>query len=332
MVGALADVFSLAGVPLPPRVLAILVGAVTAVLLVIGRYRFIEAFSTALVALFTASAVTAVGVLQGTPYAVTSAQVLDGLRFRLPESFSVAFAAFGVIGVGASELIYYPYWCLEKGYGQTVGRNDGTPEWRQRARGWLRVMRVDAWVSFLLYTTATLAFYVLGAAVLHAQGLVVEDRLMIETLSRMYRETFGPWSLWLFLAGALAVLYSTVFGATASNARLFADALAVFRLARYETPEARARVVRVGCVLLPVASTVVFLVFGAPVSLVLVGALAQGLMLPFLGLAALHFRFRENEPELRPGRLSTLALALAAAAMGATGLYSVVMHLRAVLR
>ena len=35
-------------------------------------------------------------------------------------AFTVAFAAFGIIGVGASELIYYPYWCLEKGYASFV--------------------------------------------------------------------------------------------------------------------------------------------------------------------------------------------------------------------
>jgi Mn2+/Fe2+ NRAMP family transporter len=332
MVGGLADVSYLAGAPLSPRWAAVLVGTVTAILLVVGRYRFIEGFSTALVALFTLCTVVAVVVLQRTPFAVTSAQVMDGLRFRLPESFNTAFAAFGIIGVGASELVYYPYWCLEKGYGRSVGPNDGSPDWKARARGWLRVMNVDAWVSFVLYTTATLAFYILGAAILHAKGLVVEDQRMIETLSHMYQETFGAWSLWLFLAGAGAVLYSTVFGATASNARLLADALAVFKLTSYPTPEDRARMVRVACILLPAASTTVFLVFGAPVSLVFVGALAQGLMLPFLAWAALHFRFRETEVELRPGRLWTAALLVASLSMAAAGLYQVVGQVRALVR
>lgn len=127
----------------------------------------------------------------------------------------------------------------------------------------------------------------------------------------------------MFLVGAFAVLYSTVFGATASNARLFADALSLFGLVRYRAAEDRARMVRLGCVLLPVAFTTVFLVFGAPVSLVFVGALAQGLMLPFLTLAALYFRFREVDPELRPGPLWTACLCLAALAMAAVGAYQV---------
>src|SRR4029450_9590957 len=157
----------------------------------------------------------------------------------------------------------------------------GSPAWTERARGWLWVMKVDAGLSFFLYTTATLAFYVLGAAILHAKGLVVEDRNMIETLSHMYRETFGQWSFWFFLVGAFAVLYSTVFGATASNSRLFADALQLFKVVRYRDAAHRAFMVKVGCVLLPIAFSTVFILVGEPVTLVFVGALAQALMLPF---------------------------------------------------
>ncbi|MFN8096266.1 MAG: Nramp family divalent metal transporter [Vicinamibacteria bacterium] len=281
MVGGVASILDLAGLPLSPGATAVLVGASCAVLLVVGHYRLVEAVSTALVAAFTVTTMVAVAALQTTPYAVTAGQLLDGLRFRLPPSFNVAFAAFGVIGVGASELIYYPYWCLEKGYAHRVGRGDGSAAWLARARGWLRVMKIDASLSFVLYTSATLAFYVLGAAVLHGKGLAVEDARMIETLSHMYRETFGPWSLWVFLVGAFAVLYSTVFGATASNARLFADAVELFGLVRYAGGRP-GWMVRVGSVALPVAFTSVYLAFGNPVSLVIVGAVGQGLMLPFL--------------------------------------------------
>ena len=152
MVGGLASIFSLGGLALPIPAIAVLVGASCAILLLWGRYRFVEAVSTLLVAAFTVTTVIAVVALQTTPYAVTAAQLADGFRFRLPDSFNTAFAAFGVIGVGASELIYYPYWCLEKGYARRVGPNDGSPGWKERARGWLRVMKVDAALSFVLYT------------------------------------------------------------------------------------------------------------------------------------------------------------------------------------
>ena len=40
-----------------------------------------------------------------------------------------------------------------------------------RRRGWTRVMQLDAWFSMIVFTIATVAFYFLGAAVLHPQGL-----------------------------------------------------------------------------------------------------------------------------------------------------------------
>ncbi len=323
MVGALASVVSLAGIPMSNGALAVMVGAATAVLLVIGRYRMVEFFSTLLVVIFTLCTLTAVAALQSTPYAITAAQLADGLTFQLPEKFTTAFAAFGIIGVGASELIYYPYWCLEKGYARNVGPNDASPAWRDRAKGWVRVMNIDAWVSFAIYTTATVAFYLLGAAVLHAKGLVVENDKMIATLSHMYRETFGEWSYWLFLVGAFSVLYSTVFGATASNARLLADALGLFGAVKFRDAEHRTGWVKIGCVLLPCAFTTVFLVWGEPVTLVLVGALAQGLMLPFLAGAALYFHYRRTEASLLPGKVWMACLWLAALCMTAVGVYKV---------
>ncbi len=144
---------------------------------------------------------------------------------------------------------------------------------------------------------------------------------MIETLSFMYRETFGEWSFYLFLAGAFAVLYSTVFGATASNARLFADAVSLFGRMKYRTPEERTRMIKVGCVLLPCAFGGVFLLMGEPVKLVLIGALGQALMLPFLAGAALYFRYRRTEPALRSSRLGAVFLWIAALCMAAVGFY-----------
>ena len=72
----------------------------------------------------------------------------------------------------------------------------------------------------------------------------VTDRELIDTLKQMYQQTLGATGAWIFLVGAFAVLYSTFFVATASNARLFADALQLFRLTRYRDDAARLRMVR----------------------------------------------------------------------------------------
>jgi manganese transport protein len=142
----------------------------------------------------------------------------------------------------------------------------------------------------VLYTSITVAFYLLGAAILHARGLDVTNADLIHVLSQMFRETFGEWATAVFLAGAFFVLYSTLFGATATNARLMADAFSVFRFVRYRDEDARRRVVRHASIGLSFASTVTYLLWSQPVTLVLIGATGQALMLPFLAFAAVRFQ------------------------------------------
>jgi manganese transport protein len=307
MVGGVASIFSIAGLPLSVPKTAVLVGLSCAVLLVVGRYRFVEAVSTFLVAAFTITTMVAVIALQTTPYAVTSAQLLDGLRFRLPPSFNVAFAAFGIIGVGASELIYYPYWCLEKGYARWAGPRDDSAAWARRARGWTRVLYTDAWFSLVVYTFATIAFYLLGAAVLQRIRLNPAGSDMVRTLAEMYVPVFGSWASVVFLFGAFTVLYSTYFVVAASFARILADALQLFGLTDGSV-ETRARWIRIFSTTWPLVALVIFLFVRAPVAMVLASGLAQAFMLPMLGVAALYFRYRRADARLLPGRLWDLML------------------------
>jgi hypothetical protein len=95
---------------------------------------------------FTISSIVAVAFLQGTAFRVTGSDLESGLSFGLPADLVTAFAAFGITGVGAAELMFYPVWCLEKGYARFVGPRDGSPGW-EAGGGWLRVMQWDAWLD-----------------------------------------------------------------------------------------------------------------------------------------------------------------------------------------
>src|SRR5690606_23906535 len=112
------------------------------------------------------------------------------------------------------------------GYASYVGPRERTPEWTERARGWIRVMYLDALVSMVVYTVMTAAFYLLGAAILNRRELLPEGMALVETLSEMYTQSLGPWAGGVFLVGAFVVLFSTLFGALAIWTRLFADAFA----------------------------------------------------------------------------------------------------------
>ncbi len=299
---------------------AVLATVSLAAILAGGRYGLVEKGSTIMVACFTLSTVGAVAALAWNGE-IGAHDVAGGLKFGLPKDFTTAFGAFAITGVGASELVYYPIWLLEKGYARMVGPKDGSAEWEERARGWLRVMRVDAWASMVIYTVATVAFYLLGAAVLHGRELVGDDNL-VSSLRSMYRQSFGRWGNPIFYAGAFTVLYSTAFVSTASYGRLFADVSGMLGIFTCRGPDDRRRIVRGGVLGICAVLLALYFALGKAVSQVLVGALAQGVMLPFLGLAALHFRHRQTPAALRPGRTWTAFLWLSVAAMAAVGIYT----------
>ncbi|MDE2680960.1 MAG: Nramp family divalent metal transporter [Verrucomicrobiota bacterium] len=305
------------------RLIAVGVSAATVAILASGKYKPVEVFSTIVVVLFMLATLFALGSLQWSPemaaHSISWGDIREGFQFRLPGDFSTAFAAFGIIGVGASELIYYPYWCLEKGYARNVGTPNPTNVWYRRTQGWLRVMRIDACVSMVVYTGATVAFFLLGAALLHGSS-GVSNETMIADLSKMYAP-LGEAGLTVFLLGAFMVLFSTMVTASASNARLLADGLVLFQLKKPRNEKERAKLLSQCCIVVPMVCAGVYLFVGAPVSLVLVGGVAQALMLPFLAGAALYFRYKQTDKPLQPGKAWTALLWISAIAMAAVGLF-----------
>lgn len=305
---------------------ATLVTLATVLLLVNGRYGLIQHVSMLLVAGFTAVSIFCVIAMQlQANWAVHMSDLGDGLRFRLPpatgsgqSSLATALATFGIIGVGANELISYPYWCLEKGYARFAGPREASVQWADRARGWLRVMQWDCAVSMVVFTFATVAFYLLGAAVLHRQGLDPEGNQMIRTLAEMYVPVFGVWAEWLFLFGAFAVLYSTFFVANAGHARVAADAVRVFGLGA-GTERKRSVWVQVFCTGFPLFALVVYIFLPAPPTLVLAGGAMQAIMLPMLAVATLYFRYCRSDRRVAPGRLWDLGLWLSAVGLLVAG-------------
>lgn len=309
---------------------ATLIAVLTSVVLVVGRYNLIQSFSTALVGSFTLLVVVNVFWLQSeAEFAFSAREFFSGLTFSLPERtaeinpIATALATFGIIGVGAAELITYPYWCLEKGYGKYTGVNDGSPEWKARAAGWMRVMQVDAWGSMVIYTFATVAFFLLGASVLHRVGLNPEKSEMVRTLAVMFQPVFSDWAATVFLFGALAVLYSTFFVANAAHARAFSDCLRVIGLIAHDE-QTRDRWIRILSGVFPILCVVIFIKFPAPAQLVLISGIAQGVMLPMLAGAALYFRYRRDVPGLEPSKLWDGFLWLSALAMLITGVWTAV--------
>lgn len=308
------------------RIWVSIVGVLTALLLFVGRYQMIERVSVVLVVSFSLITIGNVVALQSTAdYAVSTEDIWQGLSFGLPDTDAALFAALatlGIIGVGATELVSYPYWCLEKGYARSTGPRQSDQAWKDRAVGWFRVMKVDAFASLVIYTIATAAFYLMGVAVLHSDGRVPEGMRMVSTLAESYVPIFGSYARWLFLAGAIAVLYSTYLVANAGNARMVADFLNVAGLSSAEPEsDARRKMVTIFSVVLPLSCVVAYFLFPKPVILVAISGITQFLMLPVLGFCSLFFRFKVTDSRLKPTALWDVLLVLSCLAMLTAGGY-----------
>jgi Mn2+/Fe2+ NRAMP family transporter len=306
---------------------ATIISLITAVVLVVGRYKIVEVLSTVLVAGFTFVSVFTVIALQLQPaYAITSSELLEGLSFHLPphstkdDPIVVALATLGIIGVGANELIQYPYWCLEKGYARFTGPHDKSPQWAERALGWMRVLKWDAWCSMVVYTFATVCFYFLGAAVLGRLHLIPADKDMIRTLAVMYEPVFGPWTPAVFLIGAFAVLYSTFLIANAGQARVCADAMFVFRGLKREEKQER-RWVQIFSGVFPLLCLAIYIYYPVPKALVLASGAMQAIMLPMLSFTAIYFRYRRIDQRVAPGKAWDVFLWLSGIVMLITGVW-----------
>ncbi len=284
--------------------------------------------STVLVVMFTFITIGNVVSLQATrQWHISAEALLSGLTFRFPDAgeginpVATALAAFGIIGVGASELFAYPYWCLEKGYARFTGPHSPDDAWAQRARGWLRVMHYDAFCSMIVYTTATLAFFLMGVAVLYNEGLDPDGMRMVSTLARAYVPVFGVYARWLFLVGAVAVLYSTLLVATAGNARMWTDCCKLFGLISRNNQQTHDRAVMLFSVGMPVVCFAVFTSGINPVRAILLAGAMQALLLPMLGIGALYFRYTRIDPRLRPSRLWDVALVVSFLGLLVAGLW-----------
>ncbi|MFN0119079.1 MAG: Nramp family divalent metal transporter [Blastocatellia bacterium] len=309
MYGGVAQVMNLLIPAIPLGVWVIILLGITLALLLGGGYERIESIAVVKVALFTMLTFLAALLLMRMPQYFSLARLSEGFTFEVPQAgFATALAAFGITGVGASELFMYPYWCVEKGYARFAGKRDDSAAWQARARGWVRVMHVDILASMLIYTVATIAFYLLGAGVLHGMGIAPTAKDMIPVLSNIYTQTLGGWSLWLFYLGAIATLYGTIFAATAANARVFADMFRLMGMFPAEDYERRKLYRNVAVVLMNVAAVALFFIFASPVKMVTAGGISQALMLPIIGFGALYLRHRQLPRMIAPSTVTTIFL------------------------
>lgn len=311
ILGSVGGLLASVAPALDHRAWAVLVFLLMVVLLWRGLYGDLELMVTLLVAGFSVVVIGSLLVLQGTPHAMTAAELLSGFGFQLPPKGAfVALAVMGSVGATAVELFMYPYWVREKGYPRFVGPDDGSKDWRARYRGWMRVVAVDAGVCTLIALAITCAYYLLGASVLSRLQVIPQGIAVVDQVSLIFTETLGPAAKVLFMFGGFCTLFSTLLVFAASSGRIGADFLHQLGWTAVSHDGGRRRWARILQVAFPAFWLLLILVqSGTPMLFILLGANANNLLLIPLAYGVLHLAMREGR-ERRMSLAVELALML----------------------
>jgi Mn2+/Fe2+ NRAMP family transporter len=255
----------------------------------------------ALVAGFTMAILIAAIAMQFTEYQLALSDVVRGLQFDFPVAHLVlALAVYGSTGVNSAEISTYSYWCIEKGYPGFIGDDRDDPARRERARGWLRVLRLDVWVTLVILSCATVPFFLLGAGVLNATGQQPQGLATVPVLSGMFTQTLGTWSLLLFGGAAFCILFSSVVAGFGGTARFLPDFLIEFGFLDRENLPTRKAWIRGYGTVVPILSFLLYLEFPNPIALLSIGALMGALLLPMQSGATLWLQRRRMDPDMLP--------------------------------
>jgi hypothetical protein len=302
-----------------------LVAASVSLLVFRGYYQLIEKASLIMIGIFTLFTIASLCALQTTEFAISINEFASGLIPSIPPETVVliAIGAFGITGVGGDEIMAYNYWLLEKGYASYTGPCNDSVEWERRAKGWIRIMYLDAMLAMVAYTLMTVMFYLLGAAILHRQELVPENHELISTLGTMYTDSLGPWARSVFVVGAFVVLYSTLFAALAAWTRMFSDAFARVGLFDFGDEVKRRQCIAICAWIIPAIWASLFLFMEQPALMVVLGGLPTVVILVIVVFAALYFRYRRLNYRMLPTIkydialwTSSIAIAMVAGLLG----------------
>lgn len=291
---------------------------ITGLLVFHGKYAPVEITATVLNGIFVLLVLACVVMVQQTDAAFSISDIANGFNiFHLPPDLAgAAFAAFGITGVAAGEVAMYPYWCIEKGYARWTGPNDGSEDWVRRAKGWIRVMTLDALVSMVIYTLTTCAFYALGATILSAhKDKLVDNQEFILSLSVLFTEVLGKEAQFIFMICAFTVLYSTIFANTAGFSRLWTDFFGLIHKIDIHNQKQRAFSIGLMAFLFPTLCGLVYMTVPNAFFLVQVMGISNALFLIVVAYQAVVFRYYHTDPKLQPSIFYDMAFWLSLASI-----------------
>ena len=243
-----------------------------------GRYSIFEKVLAALVGLMF---VTMVGAaLMTTP---NIPELLTGLAPRIPDGGLVnTLALAGGVG-GTITLAAYGYWLREKGW--------STPSY-------MRVMRIDNTVAYVVTGIFVLATLVVGAELLYSTSVAIEegDAGLVD-LAGVLQDRYGQWAGKVFLVGFWAAAMSSLVGVWNGVSLMFADFMTIVRGGASEDADARAGGKWYKAYILWLTFPPMAMLFlGKPVWLILAYGVLGAFFMPFLAVTLLWLLNTDRTP------------------------------------
>ncbi|OUE19283.1 Divalent metal cation transporter MntH [Clavibacter michiganensis] len=277
------------------KVFAIGCGLVGAVVVWFGRYSAFEKIIAVFVGLMF---VTVVGAAIVTVPNVPA--LLTGLVPTIPEGgLVVALSIAGGVG-GTITLAAYGYWLREKGW---------------VAPGWMKVMRIDNSVAYVMSGVFVLSMLVVGAELLYSADIALADgEGGLVQLADVLGERYGAFMTWFFLLGFFATSFSSILGVWNGVSLMFADFLGTVRGLDVDDPRRRLggsyyKAFIVWLTIPPIG----LLFLDQPIGLIIAYGVLGALFMPFLAITLLVLLNTDRTPRAWRNRpLSNTVMGLSA--------------------
>ena len=290
----------------------ILSGLIGMALVWSGRYDLFERVLTVMVLLMFVAMVAAAALTLP-----NLGEIVAGLVPRIPRGglinvLSVAGGVGGTITVAA-----YGYWLREKGW--------ATPRF-------MRVMRIDNSVAYLVTGIFVVSTLIVGAELLHSAGIAIGggDRGMVD-LAGVLGQRYGTWMAKLFLVGFWAAAMSSLVGVWNGVSLMFADFVGHVQGKPHDHPDrlAGGRYYRLYVFWLTVPPMPMMLL-GQPVYLVLAYGVLGSLFMPFMSVTMLWILNSDRVPaRWRNGPFANVMLGICTLAFAALAVNEIVTRLAA---
>lgn len=214
------------------------------------------------------------------------------------DSTTLVLGVIGGVG-GSLTLLAYGYWIKEKNW---------------RGAGWMKLVRLDLGVAYVLTGLFGLAVVVISAAVLKPKGLVIQGNKSIIVMAEQLGLVIGAAGQWVFLFGFWGAVMSSLLGVWQGVPYMFCDFVGLVR----NVPEQeRAEMVKPTSIwyrgyLLWLALPPLFFVYlSKPVFLIVLYSAIGALFMPFIAGTLLYMNNNKKwVGELRNDWLTNVLLVL----------------------